>query len=153
MNLNSKKRLAARTFNVGLDRIIFNPARIDEIKEAITKQDMRDLFEGKAILIKEIRGRLKIEKRKTKRRAGKIKKTIKDRKGEYVRLTRKLRNFAKQLLVQGRVSREQHQNIRKQIKARAFRSKAHFKEIVKIEQRRAGEKTNKKNKKEKTNAK
>ena len=139
MNLNGKKRLAARTFGVGLGRIIFNPARIDEIKEAITKQDMRDLFEGKAIMIREIKGRRAVEKRTTRRRAGKIKKTINNRKEEYVRLTRKLREFARQLLVQGRITREQYKEVRKQMRARAFRSKAHFKEIISIAQTRKGE--------------
>ena len=74
MNLEKKKMLAARTLGVGKARIIFNVARINEIKEAITKQDIRDLAADKAILIREIKGTKKKVKRKTRRRAGSIKK-------------------------------------------------------------------------------
>lgn len=145
MNLEKKKRLAARTFGVGVERIIFHPGRIDEIKEAITKQDMRDLMEAKAIMIKEIKGKLKHVRRKTKIRAGKIKKRVGTRKEDYAKLTRKLRRFAKQLKLQERITLEQYNDIRKQIKSKLFRSKSHFKEIVKIEQsKKTGKKTSKK---------
>ena len=36
MNLESKKRLAAKALNVGAGRIKFDESRLDEIKEAIT---------------------------------------------------------------------------------------------------------------------
>ena len=45
MNLQKKKELAARTLTIGKDRIMFNTSRLDEIKEAITKQDIKDLKE------------------------------------------------------------------------------------------------------------
>ncbi len=54
MNLRKKKALAARTFGVGLSRIEFLEPRLDEIKEAITKQDIRDLYKDGAIRIKNI---------------------------------------------------------------------------------------------------
>jgi len=37
MNLKKKKRLAARTLHVGIDRIIFVPGKIDELKENVKK--------------------------------------------------------------------------------------------------------------------
>ena len=55
-----KKQLVARTFNVGIDRIVFNKERLAEIKEAITKQDIRDLTKDGAITIREIKGRRKV---------------------------------------------------------------------------------------------
>ena len=55
MNLRAKKQLAANTFGVGKGRIAFVNERIEEIKEAITKQDMRNLQKDGAIIIKEIR--------------------------------------------------------------------------------------------------
>lgn len=126
MNLKNKKSMAARTFNVGVDKIVF--ARVDEIKEAITKQDMRDLFSSGAIIIKQNKGKRKIEKRK-KRSFGKIKKKIRSRKQNYVKLTRKLREYAKQLKLQKKIDKDKYRKIRKQIKAKMFKSKAHMKEI------------------------
>ena len=60
MNLKNKKALAARTLGVGKGRIIFFPGRIDEIKEILTKQDVRDLVSSGAIMIREIKGKRKI---------------------------------------------------------------------------------------------
>ena len=90
-NLNKRKMLAAKLFGVGLGKITFDNNRLEEIKEAITKQDLRDLYEAGAISIKETKGKAVNVKRTTKRGPGKIKMKVHDRKGDYVRLTRKLR--------------------------------------------------------------
>jgi len=50
MNLGKKKLLAARTLKVGKARIFFVDSRKSEIKEAITKQDIRDLKQDGAII-------------------------------------------------------------------------------------------------------
>ena len=70
MNLRSKKQLAAKTFGVGKGRIVFVNERIEEIKEAITKQDMRNLQKDGVIIIKEIGGRSKNLKKIKKRGMG-----------------------------------------------------------------------------------
>lgn len=127
MNLRNKKLLVARTLGVGVNRIIFR--RIDDIKEAITKQDIRDMIGNGAIMIKNIKGKRKKELRK-RRSAGKIKKKIRRRKQNYVKITRKLRNYAKQLLMQGKLNKETYRKLRKQIKSKIFRSKSHFKELL-----------------------
>ena len=59
MNLGKKKILAANALKVGTQRIIFVKSRLDEIKEAITKQDMRELNAEGAILIREMKGKRK----------------------------------------------------------------------------------------------
>ena len=55
MNLAKKKSLAARVFGVGKSRVVFAKSRLNEIKEAITKQDIRDLKKDGAITILEIK--------------------------------------------------------------------------------------------------
>ncbi len=131
MNLEKKKLLAARTLGVGKDRIGFNAQRLDEIKEAITRQDIRDLMVSKAIFVKEVKGRKKAVKRRTRRRSGSIKIKVKKKKEEYMTLTRKLRDFAKELRKKGVLSSEQHMTIRKEIRARAFKNKTQLKERIK----------------------
>jgi large subunit ribosomal protein L19e len=130
MNLNKKKILAARTFNVGKERIIFIQERLDEIKEAITKQDIRDLKQDGAILIKEIKGRTKVKNKKRKRSAGKIRKKLKERKKNYVIITRKLRNYVKELKKHGKLSQEEFREIRKRIKEGKFKSKKNLKNYL-----------------------
>ena len=63
MNLGKKKMLASRTLKVGKERIVFVKGRLEEIKDAITKQDIRDLNKEGAILIKDVKGRKKNIKR------------------------------------------------------------------------------------------
>jgi len=125
MNLKKKKQLAARTLGVGVDKIIF--VKPEEIKEAITKQDIRDLLGNKAIIIKQNKGK-QMKQSNLRRGTGKIKKKIKKRKQEYVKLTRKLRAYIKQLLMQEKINKEKYRELRKQIKSKMFRSKSHLKE-------------------------
>ena len=129
MNLGKKKKLTKRTFNVGEDRIIFVESKLDEIKEAITKQDIRDLRKSGAIIIKEIRGRKKV-RQGANRGVGNLRKNIKERKKRYVILTRKLRNYLKGLYSAGELSKENLDNLRKKIRNKEFRSKAHIKEYI-----------------------
>jgi len=130
-NLANKKALAARTLNVGKKRICFNSANFAEIKEAITKQDIRDLYSEGAIKIKPIKGRRKIKRRKTKRGPGKIKKTVNKRKQIYVKITRKLRAYLKELKKIKVIENALYIELRKKIRMREFKSKAHLKEYLK----------------------
>ena len=129
MNLKRKKELASRTLGLGKGRIVFVKSRLEDIKEAITKQDIRDLLSDKAILIKELKGKKKTPRKKSSS-TGNIRKNIKKRKRVYIVLTRKLRKYASELKKQGKVSKEEVEKIRKKIKNRAFKSKAHLKEHI-----------------------
>ncbi len=130
MKLEKKKILAAKTLGVGKGRIVLNQTRLADIKEAITKQDIRDLFADKAILIKEIHGRKTLEKRTTRRRAGSIRKRINNGKKEYMRITRKLRRHLAELKRKSLIKPEHYEKLRKEIRARIFKNKNHFKERV-----------------------
>jgi len=131
MKLEAKRALAARALNVGKGRIIFNERRLSEIKEAITKQDIKDLKLSGAIAIREKKGRRKITKRKTRRRYGSIKIKKNTRKQDYVKLTRKLRDYLKKLKTNKKISNEEYLELRKEIKTKAFRSLNHMKERIK----------------------
>ncbi len=126
MQLNKKKALAAKVLEVGKGRITFNPESLAEIKEAITRQDILDLHKAGAIQIKEVKGRKKIIKRKHRRGAGKIKKKVKSKKQDYVKLTRKLRTFNKHLLKTNKITKDKYGEVRKMIRASRFKSKRHL---------------------------
>lgn len=128
MNLSKKKKLAKRTLNVGEDRIVFVESRLEEIKEAITKQDIRDLYKNGAIIVKEIKGRRKIIRSKS-RSVGNIRKKVGTRKRNYITLTRKFRNYLKNKKESG-LSKELTKEIRKKIRNKDFKSKAHLKEYL-----------------------
>jgi len=127
MNLAKKKALAAKVLKVGKDRVIFTRESLAEIKEAITRMDILDLHKSGAIRIREIKGRKKIVKRKNRRRVGKVKKQVNTRKAEYVIITRKLRKLVRGAVRSGVVDKEQNREIRKEIRARAFKNKRQLK--------------------------
>jgi len=131
MKLENKKELASKTLGVGKGRIVFNTQRLNEIKEAITKQDIRDLFNDGAILIREIKGGKKVERRKLRRRAGSIRKVVNQRKINYMVMTRKLRSYVKELLGHEKLSKDQFLMLRKEIKTSVFKSKADIKDRIK----------------------
>ncbi len=130
MNMGNRKELAAKTLKVGKDKITFVRARLEEIKEAITKQDIRELVLTGAIKVKMKKGRKTNVSRKNRKGEGKIKKKVNKRKQEYVIITRKLRAFTAELKKQGKLSKEEVTEIRKRIRNRAFKSKANLKSYV-----------------------
>ena len=130
MKLDKKKELAKRTLKVGKERIVFVESRLEDIKEAITKQDIRNLHEEKAILIKEIKGRKKVKKSKKKRGIGKVKKKVNKRKQKYVIMTRKLRKYVLEMKKLGKISKEEKEDIRKKIRNKAYKSKSHLKTYI-----------------------
>lgn len=130
MNLEKRKELAAKVLGVGKNKVYFDSAHLSEIKEAITKQDIRDLFAEGIIAIKENKGIKKKVKRTTRRGPGSIHMTVFDRKLEYMMLVRKLRKYIKELRKQGKITREKYYDLRKKIRARAFKNKAHIKDYI-----------------------
>jgi ribosomal protein L19E len=130
MNLKKKRILAAKTLGVGKDRIVFDSSHLAEIKEAISKQDIRDFFDRGIISIRKMKGRRAVMKRKTRKRSGSIRKRIKGGKKRYATLTRKLRAYLSELKKKNQISLELYGEIRKEIKASMFKSKSHLKEHV-----------------------
>jgi len=131
MNLSKKKALAARALNVGKARILFNVQRLGEIKEAITKQDIRDLHKEGIILIKEVKGRRKLVRRNTRKRMGSRKKRILNKKHQYVTLTRKFRRYLAYLKNKKAISKEHFLQLRREIRARMFQTLTQLKERIK----------------------
>lgn len=130
MNLDKKKKLAVRTFGIGKSRIIFLESRLDDIKDAITKQDIRDLVRDGAIVIKEIGGRRR-KKAHGGRGIGKIRKQAISKKRDYIVLTRKLRKYIMEMKNTKKLSKNVLEDMRKRIRNRDFRSREHLKEYLK----------------------
>lgn len=133
MKLEGKKAFIAEVLGVGKGRIVLNSTRLQEIKESLTRQDIRDLYAQGAILVKDPRGRKKVEKRTIRRKMGSIKKRPINTKRKYMHLTRKLRAFIAHLRIQGKLTDEKYKKIRTQIRASAFNSLGHLKEHLNLE--------------------
>ena len=122
--------LAAKALDVGVNRVIFNSARLNEISEAITRQDIIDLHRDGAIMIREKSGRLKVVRRTRRRKDGNIRNKSKNRKAKYVIMTRKLRRYLTELMKQERVNKEKYYEARIKIRSKSFKDKKQFKEYL-----------------------
>lgn len=129
MNLGKKKKLAIRTLNVGEKRIVFLKSGLEEIKDAITKQDIRDLVKSGAIVIKEKQGRRSVQ-RKRSRSVGNVHQKGREKKREYITLTRKLRRYMGSLMPKGDITKERLTDIRKKIRNREFKSISDLREHI-----------------------
>lgn len=125
----SKKRLIARTLGVGIARIHIDDNAKEEIEQAMTRQDIKELKKQGIIKILPIIGRHKAEK-KGRRGKGSVKKKVHDRR-QYVKVTRKLRSYLKKLKAKGMISNEKYNLARKKIKSRAIKNFQQIKEAMK----------------------
>lgn len=126
-NLDKKKKLIARTLGVGGKRIAIRSP--EELKDAITRQDIRDLIANGVIQINAIKGVRKKEKRGRKR-AGKIKMRIRGRKRKYIQNVRKLKGYLNNLKKSGKIQPEEYLNSIRKVKAGRFHNLNHLKEML-----------------------
>ncbi len=141
MDLRNQKRLAAQLLDVGITRVRLDPARLDDIKEALTKADIRSLINDSAIYAAHMtgvsRGRARktaIQKRKGRRkgpgsRKGKHGARV-PRKQQWVRSIRVQRRFIKILKTRGLVSNKAYRKLYNMSKSGMFRSKRHIKLFI-----------------------
>jgi len=137
--LTLQKRIAASVFKVGQNRVWFDPSRINDIREAITKEDIRILIKEKAIKkkpkigVKRRAGKIR-QKRKRKGRgrgAGRKKKIVKKKKKEYIIKIKNLRKYIKMLKQEGAINPKESKKLMNLAKAGMFKSKKDIKEKIK----------------------
>ena len=140
VNLKSKKRLVSRIVGVGIHRVRFDSDHLDDVADAITRDDIRSLITANTITVKSFkgtsRGRAKIKKiQKSKRGAGQGSK--KGRKGAregkktvYVNKVRALRYILKIVKDRKEIDNDVFKSIYKKIGGNTIRNKAHLRTII-----------------------
>ena len=93
MQIKIQKRLAAQILKSSKNDIWLDSNRLDEIKDAITKADIKSLIKDKAIKSKKIRGisRYRTRKRKEQKRKGRRSGSGSIKGGMHARLSQKKR--------------------------------------------------------------
>jgi large subunit ribosomal protein L19e len=138
MMLKLQKRLAASILRCSPKRVVFDPARLEDIKEAITKTDLRLLVGEGAVWEKTSHGvsRFRANKRKTQKKKG-LRRGEGSRKGKATaRLPKKeawmdrirtQRKFLKYLRAKGLIQNIAFKELYKKSKGGYFRSIKHIK--------------------------
>ncbi len=137
MDLKVQKRLAAQSMHCSKKRISFDTERLEEIKEAITKNDIRTLVNDRAIIRRQkkgvSRGRAKkniLQKREGRRRSyGSRKGGVNARfstKRAWILRVRSQRELLEHLRTIGAITSKTFKDIYRKSKGGFFRSKRHI---------------------------
>ncbi len=130
MKLTIQKRLSQRLLKSGKKRIKFNPEMLTDIKEAITKADIRNLISGRVIIKEKKKGisRARIRKRHPGQGSRKGKKTARLKpKRVWMNKIRLQRSLIRELKEKGLIDKKTFRELYLKSKGGFFRSKAHMK--------------------------
>ena len=138
MKLKLQKRLAANILGCSEKRVIFDPAKLEDIKEAITKTDIRLLIGEGTIKRSPKKGvsRFRANKRKVQKSKG-LRKGEGHRKGRataresrkeaWMKRIRAQRKFLKNLKIKNLIKAEVYKELYTKSKGGFFRSTNHIK--------------------------
>ena len=140
VNLKAKKRLAARVTGVGVHRIRFDTDHLDDIADAITRENIRSLITANTIRIKSFTGTSKgraHEKKAQKNKRGTTQGSKQGRKGArvgkktvYVAHVRALRRLLKIAKDRKDLTNPEFWTLYKKVGGNTVRNKAHLRLLM-----------------------
>ena len=141
VNIRKKRELIARILGVGANRVRFEPDKLDEVSDSITRDNMRALIKNGAIWTVKPKGtsraraEAKLElhrKRGTGPGSKKGKKTARTgKKAIYVARVRSMRYHLKVLKERNDLNRQTYWSLYKRVNGGQVRSLAHLRDLVK----------------------
>jgi large subunit ribosomal protein L19e len=140
VNLKAKKRLASRVTGVGVHRIRFDSDHLDDVADAITRENIRSLITANTIQIKSFtgtsRGRAQ-DKKDQKKKRGTGQGSKQGRKGArvgkkevYVAKVRSLRRLLKIAKDRKDITNPEFWALYKKIGGNTVRNKAHLRLLM-----------------------
>jgi large subunit ribosomal protein L19e len=140
VNLRAKKRLVSRVTGAGVHRIWFDPDHLDDIADAITRDNIRSLMTANTIKIKPFkgtsRGRAKHKKLQHHKRGakpgskgGSLGARI-GRKETHVNKIRSLRHLLKVVKDRKEITNDQFWALYKKVGGNTVRNKAHLLSLI-----------------------
>jgi len=128
--LTQQKRVAADILKVGESRVWMSPNHLEDIKNAITRSDVRKMISHGYIKAK--KEKLKIPKTGKKRKQGHgsrkgAKGARLPKKERWMNTVRPLRRMLKKLREEEKIDAKTYRKLYLQVKSGAFRSRSHLK--------------------------
>jgi large subunit ribosomal protein L19e len=141
VNLKKKRELVARILGIGANRVRFEPDKLDDIADSITREDLRSLVKRGTIWTTKVkgtsRGRAKT-KQAIRKKSGlgpgskKGKKTARTgKKSAYVTKIRSMRYHLKVMKDRNEINRQTYWLIYKKVDGGQVRSVSHLRDLVK----------------------
>jgi large subunit ribosomal protein L19e len=141
VNIRKKRELIARMLGVGVNRVRFEPDKLDDVADSITRENIRALIKNRTIWTVKPRGtsRVRAEAKLTIRRkhgigsgSKKGKKTARmGKKKIYVAKVRSMRYNLKVLKDRNDINREVYWLLYKKVNGGQVRSLSHLRDLVK----------------------
>jgi len=140
-DLTLQKRLAGTVLKCSAKRVVFDPARLNDIKAAITKMDIKNLISDGVIREKAARGVSRVRARENAHQRSKgLRKGDGHHEGratarnpsklEWMGKVRAQRDFLKELKTKGILTQKNYQILYKKSKGGFFRSVRHIKIVL-----------------------
>lgn len=123
MAIYTVRRIAADILGVGQRRIRFDPDKVSEVKNAMTRLDVEDLIKNKVVTVLPVKGRKKKEKKKKKGPGSRKGKPKGKQKEAWMTRIRSQRELLKKLLESEALGKDNKRHVYLKIKGGAFRSK------------------------------
>ena len=140
VNLKTKRQLVSRILGVGVDRIKFDPSYLDDVTDAITRDNIRSLITANVIEIKPIKGtsrgrayfkKSQHKKRSTKQGSKKGRKGARIGKKEvYVKRIRAMRHQLSVSKARKEITNESYWKLYKQVSGNQVRNLAHLRSLI-----------------------
>ena len=140
VNLKTKRRLVSRILGVGMDRIKFDSEYLDDVADAITRQNIRSLITAGTIQVKSIKGTStgrSFFKKTQRRKRGTKQGSKKGRKGArigskavYVTKMRSMRHQLKVSKSRKEITNENYWKLYKQVSGNQVRNLAHLRTLI-----------------------
>lgn len=142
MKLGSQKKLVGKILKASPKRVVFDQARLQDIKESITRIDLKTMIREGVARLKPVKSisRFRIRKNKAQKKKGrqkgqgsrKGKATARSPKKEkWMNKIRSQREFIAALRENKSISQETYRMLYKRSKSGFFRSKSHIKLFLK----------------------
>ena len=136
-DLSNQKRMASQLLKCGTHRVFIDPDAMEDVAEAVTRQDVRALIKDGAIKKKQVRGissgrarKLREQKAKRKRKGHGSRKGHKyartPKKREWIRTIRPLREELRRMRQEGRITPAVYRVYYRKAKGGLYRSRAHL---------------------------
>ncbi len=140
VNLRTKRQLVSRILGVGVDRVKFDPTYLDDVADAITRDNIRSLITANVIEIRPIKGTSKgrahfkkaqRKKRGTKHGSRKGSRGARVGKKEvYVKRVRAMRHQLKVSKARKEIANESYWKLYKQVNGNQVRNLAHLRSLI-----------------------
>jgi large subunit ribosomal protein L19e len=140
VNLKTKRHLVSRILGVGVDRVKFDPENLDDVADAITRDNIRSLITANVIEIRPVKGtskgrayfkKLQRGKRGTKQGSKKGKKGARvGKKQVYVNKIRAMRHQLGVSKARKEITNDVYWNLYKQVSGNQVRNLAHLRSLI-----------------------